>query len=134
MGRREGLNVEHSVGRAQVVLVIMLAVLCVSAGETLLAAGMRHIGRGGYEGVRFAVAAASDWRVVAGTALMTVFFALYALALSWADLSFVLPLTAVSYLLGALFAQVFLGEQVTLTRWIGAAIITAGVIVVGRGG
>ena len=125
---------EQTVSRAQVILVVMIAVLCVSAGETLLAAGMRQAGRSGHEGVRFVIAAASDWRVLIGTLLMALFFGLYALTLSWADLSFVLPLTAVSYVLGAVFAQVFLGEQVTATRWIGAAIIAAGVAVVGKGG
>lgn len=125
---------EQAVSRTQVIVVVMVAVLCVSAGETLLAAGMRNVGRGNHEGVRFVLAAASDWRVWLGTGLMAVFFGLYALALSWADLSFVLPLTAVSYILGAVFAQSFLGEHVTLTRWIGAAIIAAGVAVVGKGG
>lgn len=125
---------EQAVSRTQVIVVVMVAVLCVSAGETLLAAGMRNVGRGNHEGVRFVLAAASDWRVWLGTGLMAVFYGLYALALSWADLSFVLPLTAVSYILGAVFAQSFLGEQVTLTRWIGAAIIAAGVAVVGKGG
>jgi drug/metabolite transporter (DMT)-like permease len=117
-----------------VVIVVMISVLCVSAGETLLAAGMRHVGKGGHEGLRFVAAAAGSWQVIVGTLLMMAFFALYALALSWADLSFVLPLTAVSYVTGALFAQVFLGEHVSLTRWVGAAIITLGVLVVGKGG
>jgi len=125
---------EHTVSRAQVVVVVLIAVLCVSAGETLLAAGMRQVGKGGHEGLRFVGAAAGSWQVIIGTLLMTAFFALYALALSWADLSFVLPLTAVSYITGALFAQVFLGENVSLTRWLGAAIIALGVLVVGRGG
>ncbi len=125
---------EQQVSRGQVILVVMVAVLCVSAGETLLAAGMRQAGRGGNEGLKLALAAGSDWRVLVGTALMAVFFCLYALALSWADLSFVLPLTAVSYILGAIFAQTFLGETVTLTRWVGAAVIAVGVAIVGKGG
>ncbi len=125
---------EQTVSRTQVVIVVMVAVLCVSAGETLLAAGMRQAGRGGHDGIKLALAAASDWRVLIGTFLMAMFFGLYALALSWADLSFVLPLTAASYVLGAVFAQTFLGEHVTLIRWVGAAVITAGVVIVGRGG
>jgi len=118
----------------QVIVVTMVAVLCVSAGETLLSAGMKEVGKGHYAGLRFVWAAATDWRVLGGMVLMTAFFALYALALSWADLSFVLPLTAMSYLVELLFAHFFLRETVTLTRWLGTLLITAGVAVVGKGG
>ena len=64
---------------------------------------------------------------------MASYFALYMFALKSADLSFVLPLTAISYLLGAGLSRYYLHEQVSPTRWIGALIITAGVIVVGLG-
>jgi len=125
---------EATVSKAHIILVVMISVLCVTAGETLLAAGMRQTGRGGHDGIRFVFAAVSSWQVVLGTILMAAFYGLYALSLSWADLSFVLPLTAVSYITGALCAQLFLHEPVSLTRWLGAAIITVGVIVVGKGG
>lgn len=125
---------ETTVSKAQVILVVMVSVICVSVGETLLSAGMKQVGRGGHDGLRFLLAALSSWHVLLGTLLMMAFFALYALALAWADLSFVLPLTAVSYVTGALFAQVFLHEPVSLTRWLGAIIITLGVVVVGKGG
>jgi drug/metabolite transporter (DMT)-like permease len=64
---------------------------------------------------------------------MALYFVLYMLALRWADLSFVLPLTALSYLLGAMLAKYYLHETVTPVRWLGAAIITLGVVVVGMG-
>ena len=74
-----------------------------------------------------------NWAVVCGTLLMAAYFGLYMLALKWADLSFVLPLTAISYLLGAALARFYLHENVTPARWLGALIITAGVVVVGLG-
>lgn len=120
--------------RVQVIVVTMIAVLCVSAGETLLSAGMKEVGKGRHAALQFVWAAATDWRVLSGMVLMTAFFALYALALSWADLSFVLPLTAISYLVELLFAHFFLHESVTPTRWLGTLLITAGVVVVGKGG
>jgi len=43
-----------------------------------------------------------------------------------ADLSFVLPVTAVGYILSAALGAAFLEEQVTLTRWAGAILITGG--------
>ncbi|MBI3681684.1 MAG: EamA family transporter [Acidobacteria bacterium] len=51
--------------------------------------------------------------------------------LSWADLSFVLPVTAIGYPLNALMGQWLLNEQVTGQRWLGTAFIVAGAILVG---
>ncbi len=53
--------------------------------------------------------------------------------LSWADLSYVLPVTAFGYVLNALLGRLFLGEQVTVARWAGTLLIMAGVILVGLG-
>lgn len=116
----------------KVIVVMLLATLAVSLGETLLAKGMKAtntVGPGGWSQLR----AVLNWAVICGTLLMTAYFGLYMLALKWADLSFVLPLTAISYLLGATLARFYLHEHVTRTRWIGAVIITIGVIVVGFG-
>jgi uncharacterized membrane protein len=52
--------------------------------------------------------------------------------LSWADLSYVLPVTSVGYVLAALSGWFFLNEQIHLARWAGIALIMAGVILVGR--
>ena len=51
--------------------------------------------------------------------------------LSWADLSFVLPVTAVGYVFSAAFGWLFLHEQISNKRWIGALLISAGVMLVG---
>jgi len=51
--------------------------------------------------------------------------------LSLADLSFVLPVTAVGYILATLFGQVFLHEQVTARQWLGSVLIFLGTALVG---
>ncbi len=51
--------------------------------------------------------------------------------LSLADLSFVLPVTAIGYVLATLFGQVFLHEAVTWRQWLGSVLIFAGTGVVG---
>jgi uncharacterized membrane protein len=51
--------------------------------------------------------------------------------LSWADLSYVLLVTAIGYGLVAFLSWALLGEQVSATRWAGVAVITAGVALVG---
>jgi drug/metabolite transporter (DMT)-like permease len=53
--------------------------------------------------------------------------------LSWADLSYVLPVTAVGYVLLALVGHVFLAEQIPLKRWAGIVLIVAGVAMVSLG-
>ncbi len=119
--------------RMHVVGVILVATVCVAIGETLLSAGMKRVNAAHPSGAGILLAAVSDWRVLLGTALMALYFGLYSLALSWADISFVLPFTALSYVLVAAFARFFLHEHVTPTRWVGALIIVLGVIVVGLG-
>jgi len=51
--------------------------------------------------------------------------------LSLADLSFVLPTTAIGYVLSAVFGKVFLQEQVNAVRWAGVALVMAGAVLVG---
>jgi drug/metabolite transporter (DMT)-like permease len=67
-----------------------------------------------------------------GTALLIVSFVLFASALSWADLSFVVPAISAEVVLNVVFANYFLHEVVSLTRWMGVLFISIGVILVLR--
>ena len=53
--------------------------------------------------------------------------------LSWADLSYVLPVTSMGYVLVALVGRVLLHEQITARRWTGITLIMAGVALVSGG-
>jgi drug/metabolite transporter (DMT)-like permease len=53
--------------------------------------------------------------------------------LSWADLSYVLPVTAIGYVLVAVVGRVFLDEQISGKRWAGIVLIVAGVALVSFG-
>jgi drug/metabolite transporter (DMT)-like permease len=53
--------------------------------------------------------------------------------LSWADLSYVLPVTSVGYVLVALIGKVLLNETITGRRWAGIVLIMAGVALVSGG-
>jgi drug/metabolite transporter (DMT)-like permease len=53
--------------------------------------------------------------------------------LSWADLSYVLPVTSIGYVIVALIGRVFLHESITPTRWAGILFIMAGVALVSGG-
>jgi drug/metabolite transporter (DMT)-like permease len=53
--------------------------------------------------------------------------------LSWADLSYVLPVTSVGYVLVAIAGKVLLNEEITSKRWAGIILIVAGVALVSGG-
>ena len=69
--------------------------------------------------------------VAAGVAMLILAMLLRMAVLGLADLSFVLPLTAVGYVFAALLGRFILHEQVSPQRWLGTALIFIGVAVVG---
>jgi drug/metabolite transporter (DMT)-like permease len=71
--------------------------------------------------------------IALGIALLIGFFASYLTALSWADLTFVLPATAFGYVIIALLARFWLQESISLERWAGVVLITLGVGFVAQG-
>jgi len=65
-----------------------------------------------------------------GIALMALaFFSLLAI-LSFRDVSFVVPVSALSYAAGGVGAKIFLGERITSNRWLGILIVMLGVTLV----
>jgi drug/metabolite transporter (DMT)-like permease len=65
-----------------------------------------------------------------GVAMMALAFFSLLLLLSFEDVSFVVPVTALSYLVGAIGGIFFLGERVSPQRWIGIALVCVGVTLV----
>ena len=51
--------------------------------------------------------------------------------LSWADLSYVVPVTSVGFVLNAVLGAAFLGEIITPARWIGTLCIVGGTVLAG---
>lgn len=115
----------------KVILIMLVSVSAVSMGEAMLSRGMKQTLDGSL-GI-IVRSALTNGYVLGGTFLMIIYFGMYLYALRLADFSFVLPLTAVSYLMGALLAKYFLGETVSAAKWIGTFVITLGVIIVGVG-
>jgi len=70
--------------------------------------------------------------IVLGVGFLIIFFALFATALSKADLSFVLPAISSEVVINVAFANYFLHEAVSSARWMGAVLISIGVILVLR--
>ena len=73
----------------------------------------------------------SNGMIWLGIASMLAFFFCHLLLFSWADYSYVMPTTAANYVVVPLLGLLLLHETVGFTRWVGIAIISAGVILVG---
>jgi drug/metabolite transporter (DMT)-like permease len=71
--------------------------------------------------------------VALGVGLMILWMLSRMALLSWADLSYVVPVTAIGYVLVAIVGHVMLGEQISGRRWAGIALIMAGVALVSAG-
>jgi drug/metabolite transporter (DMT)-like permease len=117
-------------------ILVLVAAIIGGTGHTMLAKGMKTVGDLTEASVdrlggMLARAVSSPWLPL-GVALQATFFALYLTLLSRADVSQVLPMTAIDYIVVALLAHYFLGETVTPTRWAGIVLIAGGVFLVSR--
>jgi drug/metabolite transporter (DMT)-like permease len=105
-------------------------------GNVLLGRGMKHVGTITVlplsKLVQTGVTIFETPTIWLGIASLIAFFLSYMLVLSWADYTFVLPVSSIGYGVTALFAYLILGEKVSAMRWAGIAIICLGVFIVGR--
>ena len=117
-------------------VVMLIAITAGAVGDIFLTQGMKGGGDISAMNVRQILdtvfKALSNWRLILGTALQAVYFGLWLAVLSWEDLSVALPLQALSYLVVAFLAQVYLGENVGGMRWAGICLICVGVALVTR--
>jgi drug/metabolite transporter (DMT)-like permease len=104
-----------------------------SIGDALLSYGMKQLGSVSLAHPLAIVASIFNPFVAIGIVFLLAFMACYLSALSWADLTYVLPATSIGYVIMTLIAKFFLHEQVSLMRWLGIALITAGVGFVTQG-
>jgi ceramide glucosyltransferase len=104
-----------------------------SLGEILAAKGMKQVGRVSF---RPRALFGALWRMIrnpyliAGVSSLALSFFSFISLLSYADLSFVLPLTSVGYITNTLGARFFLKERVSKERWLGTLLVASGVSIV----
>ena len=114
-------------------LVLAAIVLFGSCGDVCLSYAMKRAGPVSASDIPHLIGFVFTPWVALGTVFLIAFFACYMTALSWADLTYVLPAASLGYVMLALMAQFLLHEQVTLTRWLGILLVSGGVAVVTRG-
>ena len=114
-------------------MVLAAVPVTATSGNTLLAIGMRQIGRIGVRNWELLFSALINPYVLAGIILLIGFFSSYLLALSWADLTFVIPTTSFGYILIPLVSHFYLKESISDYRWMGVVLIFFGVLVGAQG-
>ncbi|MGA2026271.1 MAG: EamA family transporter [Syntrophobacteraceae bacterium] len=118
--------------------VITLAVIAQAVANTLLSKGMKVIATmpsfsDGFSFIMLAYALKSPF-IWGGIFLLIVFFACFLSVVSWADLSLVLPVTALGYILNVFSGSYFLDEPVSPAHWFGSVLIVLGVFLVSLSG
>jgi drug/metabolite transporter (DMT)-like permease len=122
--------------KAKTLLVILGAIMAQGLGDVCLTRGMKTIGEVSTIApgplLALAIQVFTNPLIWCGIILLLTFFGLFLVALSWADLSFVLPVSAFGYVVNATLAATLLGERVTRWRWFGTLVICVGVFLVSR--
>jgi drug/metabolite transporter (DMT)-like permease len=114
-------------------LILLAVMLTASVGDTLLSHGMSQVGPVSFSRLGLLLTALKNPWVIAGILLLLGFFASYLTALSWADLTFVLPSTAFGYIVVAFLAHFWQHEHISVARWLGILLIVCGVGFVANG-
>ncbi len=119
-------------------IVVSLAVVAQAIANTLLSKGMKIVAampafQGGFSLVMLAYALKNPF-IWGGIVLLILFFACFLSAVSWSDLSYVVPITAAVYILDVFTGWYFLHEAVSPARWLGSVLIVFGVGLVSLSG
>jgi drug/metabolite transporter (DMT)-like permease len=107
---------------------LALVIVSQPLGNLSLTLGMKH--RALDSPLDYLVAIFSP-HVALGIVLLIVWLLSRMALLSWADLSYVLPITSVGYIITTVIARTVLHEQISVTRWSGTLLIVAGTALVG---
>ena len=120
----------HARRQGKTRLFAAIVILSNALGNFFLARGMKHLAAPVDSPARLIQAIFTPW-VALGTCLLILWLLSRMTLLSWADLSYVLPVTSLGYVANALMGHYFLGEHITPARWSGTFLIVAGTVLVG---
>jgi drug/metabolite transporter (DMT)-like permease len=114
-------------------MILGLVSVCTPLGDSCLSRGMTHMQAISLAHPASLIAAVFTPWIALGIALLIGYFASYLTALSWADLTFVMPAAGLGNVVIALLSRYWLHEQISLERWAGIVLITVGVGFVAHG-
>jgi drug/metabolite transporter (DMT)-like permease len=130
-------SIRHATGSSErrAVLLVLVAIALGLAGLYLVRAALVDAGGftlGTADALENLPQLLTDWRFLAGGLLIGGVLVISLELYGSEELSKVVPLYSLSYVLIALIDQLFLGGDVTLARWAGIALIVTGVVVLVR--
>jgi drug/metabolite transporter (DMT)-like permease len=115
-------------------VMILIIVLSTSGGDVLITRGLkqeRDISDSGLRGfLLIGRKILANKNFLAGLSLMAVSFFSFLAVLSWADLSFTIPATSLSYVLSTLGAKFVLKEKISRLRWTGTLFVCLGIALI----
>jgi uncharacterized membrane protein len=114
----------------KLLLILLIGLVFESTGVVLLKKGMSRIGEvrtvSVDETIRVIKAGATNPQILLGIFFEALFFACLLLLMSRSDISFLWPLTGLSFVFATFAAIWFLDERVSAVRWIGVILIMLG--------
>lgn len=114
----------------KLLLILLIGLVFESTGVVLLKKGMDRIGHvnqvNAAEIVRVVKAGAANPQILLGIFFEALFFLLLLMLLARSEISFLWPLTGLSFVFATLAAILFLGERVSAVRWAGVVLIVIG--------
>ena len=119
------------------ILLILLSISIAVGGQLLLKIGINRIGIVNFGSLdalkQFFFGVLKSPLVMSGLFLYVISSAIWLVAISVVDLSFAYPFLGFTYVMVLVLSKFILKEDVNPIRWIGALIITIGVVVISRG-
>lgn len=119
----------------KIILILFIGLVFESTGIVLLKKGMTTVGEvkmtSAREIFRVVKAGMTNPKIIAGIFFEALFFACLLIMMATSDISFIWPLTGLSFVFSTFAAMWFLGETVSAMRWIGVLMIVAGSVVIG---
>ena len=119
---------------ARLLLILFIGLVCESTGVVLLKTGMTRIGDvktiNAREIVRVTKAAITSPQILLGVFFEALFFGSLLILMAKSDISFLWPLTGLSFVFATLAAMWFLGERVSVVRWAGVVFIMIGAVLI----
>ncbi len=113
-------------------IAICFAMLCAGLGDISMRKGMQLVGPLKSFRIslllRFFLSAIANSYILLGVFLSTIAFFLWLVVLSWADVSWALPMNSVEYIFVAFLAMLFLKEKIDRFRWVGIIFISVGIL------
>ena len=115
-------------------VMVLMVVFSNAAGDVFLTRGMKQVGDvsalSRFEILRTIKRIAGNLNFIVGVVCLAVSFFSFLAVLSWANLSFVVPATALMYVVTVLGAKFFLREQIDRMRWAGTFLVCFGVALI----